>query len=226
MTSSSRSADGRTAARFVPQALPGSGRAFAPAHPEPFRRADGVAERSPAAAPSRESERERAYAEGLAAGRAELPWQEAESLRSAAASLEEAARALGALRRTYLVTHRIALVDLAVALAERVLAREVHVDRDALAGVVERALTLLGDVDPVRVHLCAGDLEAVRAGLAPALERLATENGLTLEADPNLRPGDVRVLAGASRVDARLGECLQRLREDLVEITDSDEAAS
>ena len=49
--------------------------------------------------PTPEEIREEAYAEGVAAGRAELPWQEAEELRGLIETLEEALSGVAELRR-------------------------------------------------------------------------------------------------------------------------------
>lgn len=170
-----------------------------------------------------ESIRREAYEAGRAAGRAELPWSEAEALRTALAALEDTLRSLTALRRGYLVDNRMAVVDLAFAIAEQVLGRAVRTRRDTIVELLARALPLAGDADVIHVHLATSDLEALRSGEAPALTRFVEEHGLTTEADDALSPGESRILAGRTRVDARLGEVLRRLREDIAEIAESAE---
>lgn len=202
-------------ARFVADRTPAGAEAFRPA---------GLAGDA-AAAESREpdaAERVReAYEKGLAAGRAELPWREAEAVRSAASALEEAARGLAALRRSYLVEQRRALVDLALAVAEHVLGRVVAADLDALASVVECVLAELPEAAPVELRFSTRDHETLAAGLAPALSALAEEHGIAVTADARLAPGDVRARARDTEVDARLRTLLRRLREELLEAAES-----
>jgi flagellar assembly protein FliH len=163
--------------------------------------------------------------QGAAAARAELPFAEAETLRTAAGALEEAARSVAALRRGYLAENRRLLVELAVAVAERVLARRIEADPDALLGVVERALAELGDAPELRLKLSERDRQAVEAGRALELAAFAERHGVAVEADPALAPGDVRILAGRTQVDARIGVVLRRIREELVACADAPEAA-
>ena len=177
-----------------------------------------------APAPDLETIRREAYEAGRAAGRAELPWTEAETVRSVLAALEEALRGLTALRRGYLVDNRTAALELAFAIAEQLLGRAVRTRPDVVAELLARALPLAGDAAAIEVHLSTRDLEALRAGEAPALARLVEEHGLTLEADAALAPGEGRVLAGRTRVDARLGEVLRRLREEMSDLAESTEA--
>lgn len=172
-----------------------------------------------------EAVRAEAFAAGRAAERAECPWQEAETLRSATLALEEALRGVGALRRGYLVDQRTALVELACALAERVLGAAVAASSDSIASVVERALANLGEAEGIRLRLSSRDVEAIRAGLAPELARIVEAHGVELEVDPTLAAGDARVLAGRTRVDARLAETLRRLREEMLELVDLQEDA-
>jgi flagellar assembly protein FliH len=210
------------AAQFVELPLAES-RRFEPAAPGAAAAPAGAAAEPHAPAVDLEELRRAAFEEGRAAGRAELPWQDADALRAALGSLEEAARALDATRRGYLRAQRRALVELAIAVAERVLARAVAADPDALVLLVARALDLLGEEEPLRVRLCAAHVETCAQGLAPELARLVEERGVALEPDRELSPGDVRVQAGRCQVDARLGECLRRVREDLGELIEREE---
>lgn len=172
-----------------------------------------------------EAIRAAAYEAGREAGRAECPWQEAEGLRVAIHALDEALHGVAALRRGYLLDQRSALVELACALAERVLGAAVAVRLDAIAGVVERALAVVGEPEAIRLRLAPGDVARIREGLAPELQRLIEAHGVVLESDPALRAGDARVLAGRTRVDARLGETLRQLREEMLELVDLQEEA-
>lgn len=197
---------------FVPDPLPAGPGARG------FRDASGGAPRD--AAPAEESPEERtqrAYERGLAEGRAALPWNEAEALRTATAALEEAARAFHDLRRSYLLAQRRAVLDLALAVAERILARELRVNEEALLVVVARALEHMGAEGGVEIRVAPGDRETLQRGLARELAAFAEAAEIHVVADPSLAPGTLRVSGEASEVDLRLGSILERLREELDE---------
>lgn len=179
-----------------------------------------LAESEPAAAPAPDPDEiaRRAYAEGLEAGRGELPWREAEALRTAVAAVESAARSLADLRRGYLLENRRALVELAVVIAERILARRLETDPDALAALVERAAGAVGEEAPVRVLLSPADFDTCQAGIEDRLRHLADRGELRVEAHSGLERGEARVAAGASEVDARLPAILERVRDELAEV--------
>jgi flagellar assembly protein FliH len=211
----------RPRAGFVPQpfsAPPAAARAgSAPAAPAPELGQEVLrAAREEGVAAGREA--------GLREGREEgARAVEREALGPALEALEEAARGLAALRGSYLRAQRGLVVELALAVAERLLAREVALDADVLAGVIERALAALGDQPALRVLMNSGDLARVQRGLAPRLAALAAGAGLALEAAPDLVPGDVRVQAARSEVDARRAELLRRVRAELDETLEVEE---
>lgn len=218
---------------FVPDPPLSARRAFRPAAARgaPGDAAAGPSEGEPAAPsaaphePTADPSYERGLAEGLARGREEgaaqarasLPIEDLERLRAASTALDEAARGITALRRGYWLENRKILVALAVAVAERIVRRELATDPDALAPIVERALSALGDASPVQLRLAPAVTEALADGRAVDLAALAAEHGLRVEADPRLSPGDARVLAERTSVDARLSESLRRIAEELRE---------
>jgi flagellar assembly protein FliH len=168
-----------------------------------------------AAAPEPEELLRQTYERGREAGRAELPWREAEALQSARAALEKAARALGDERRETLRAQRETVIELALAVAGRILEREVAARLDALEPLLERALTLLADKAPLVLYLAPRDLETLRAGGAPAIEALADGVLEKIDADPELLPGNARLAAGSAGVDASIHTILAQFRSEL-----------
>jgi len=218
---------------FVPEVALAARARFQPVPlvPSAAAAADGVGPKATPVGPRdavRDEAYERGFREGLAKGREEgaeaaraaLPIEDAELLRSAAASFAEAARGVAALRRGYWVENRKTVVELALCVAERLLRRELSTDPDALAGVVERALEALGEVPALRLRLSVVDAEALSDGRAPGLAELSRRHGIEVEADPRLVPGDARVLSERTAVDARLAESLRRIGEELSELAE------
>lgn len=202
---------------FAPEPLPDRVVDFAPAEVM-----DPVED--PAEAQARLAEALRnAYAEGHAAGRAELPWSEAETLTATCAALDRAGRDFEVLARDYLRAQRRGVVELALALARGILDAELEADPEALLRVVERARAELGEGDVV-VTLARRDLAVLSAGEPAPLERLVRE-GMRFESDPGLAPGDSRVACGDAEVDARVEALLAPAREVLLDLADADPTA-
>jgi len=166
---------------------------------------------------------EQAFEEGVAEGRGELPVAEAEALSQAADALAQAVAQLGQWRRNEQRRLRHVALQVARLVAERVICCELHQDLDLLTPRVEAALGLLGGAEPLRVTLAPADQEVLAANGAPRLERLLTEWGAVLEADPTLAPGDVLVRGGETLVDGRLTSVLDRVGEALAELVGVDE---
>lgn len=156
-----------------------------------------------------------AFEEGQAGVHAERPAEENEDLSGAVRVLESSARALTELRQDQLAANRRFVMDLAVAIAEKVIGRAVRTDPEVLASLVERALTPLGDGGTVELSLSSEDHETLTSRLTHTLERLRRDFDIEVRPDPALLPGDVRVGQGRAEVDARIAELLRRVREDL-----------
>lgn len=148
----------------------------------------------------RELERARAgaLADGLAEGRA----------RSAAEVLD-----LARIRDAGLEGLHEEIVALAAAMAARILEREVAAPGE-VAAMAARALGRMRDARRAVLRVSPDDLEAVSRDAA--LRRVA--GGVRVEPDPALAPGDVRVVAPAGDVDARIATQLAALCRALGEV--------
>lgn len=168
------------------------------------------------AASSLEGRLAAAFEEGREAGRAELPWNEAGVLSTAAGALASAGEALALIQRDGLRSQRVAIVDLGLTIARHLLAREIEADPDALVAQVSDALELVQGHAPPVVYLSQADHETLRGGGAPGLERLVGDWGATLEADPELARGQARVEGGESLIELELDRALARIRAELL----------
>jgi flagellar biosynthesis/type III secretory pathway protein FliH len=101
-----------------------------------------------------------------------------------------------------------------VAIARKLVQREVEADPALVGGLVTRALALFAPASAVQVRLHPGDLEALRA----ELDRLAAagrEVTVQWVPDPSLARGDVVVESGLRIVDGRSDVALRALYEQL-----------
>ncbi|MGH9608580.1 MAG: FliH/SctL family protein [Bryobacteraceae bacterium] len=126
------------------------------------------------------------------------------------ASAERLAQALGelaVLKRRVRNEAEMELVKLALAIARRILRRELATDPEAIQGVAHAALQRLQNRELHRVRIFPAGAETVRAclehsGAAPAIEVVA---------DPSLRPGDVLFETSAGELDASIETQLQEI---------------
>jgi flagellar biosynthesis/type III secretory pathway protein FliH len=164
--------------------------------------------------------RERAaFERGVSEGRAALPWREAEALATALAALEQTARKLGALRRGYLIECRSTLVELACAIAERILDRAPDLRSEALAALVLRALEATApEARPIVVRVAPVD-HATLLAARPAPESLA------IECDASLPPGEAHIATRNGDVRASVAIALEQIGAALREALDAQDSA-
>lgn len=107
------------------------------------------------------------------------------------------------------------LVELAFAVARRVLAREFERDRGAVVEIAARALAAARRRVEVAVRVNPADVEVLRAAEPRLLEQLSRARGLRLVGDASIDPGGAVVETEAGVVDARLATQLEGLRRAL-----------
>ncbi|MGA2881534.1 MAG: FliH/SctL family protein [Bryobacteraceae bacterium] len=174
---------------------------------DPRRNSHGDAERE--AARKLDQARREAYAEGLAAGRQ----QAEEQFRPAVQGLADTLNTLARLRESIREETIQDLVHLSTSIAARVIHREVAVDPDALAGLIQAAFSKLQsrEINRVRMH---PTLEALVRKL---LEQAGAPKNLTLTADPNLKPTEVFFETAQGILDASVETQLREIERGLID---------
>lgn len=168
-----------------------------PRHPPPPPEVDDCDEET---IPVDEAERLRqlAFAEGLRAGEEKC---RAALGAEAQAMMERVGKTLVELRLLRVKLRREAeedLVRLSIAIARRVLHRELQVDAAALDGVVKAALEKLASqsCSKVRTH------PSHRAALEQVLARCDPGGGIVIQPDASLQPGDLLFETSRGTLDA------------------------
>lgn len=174
---------------------------------DPRRNTHGNAERD--AARRQDQARREAYAEGLAAGRQ----QAEEQFRPAVQGLAETLDALARLRESIREETIQDLVHLATSIAARVIHREVAVDPDALAGLIQAAFSKLQsrEINRVRMH---PTLEALVRKL---LEQAGAPKNLVLMPDASLKPAEVFFETSQGILDASVETQLREIERGLID---------
>lgn len=170
------------AARWAPPPITGAQRVFSAPEPDARETAEAALRRAQA----------QGHAEGYAAGLREARDQAAR----VSAVLDHLAQPLAQL------DHELerALIGACMQAARRLVAEELELHPDKVAGAVREAVAALGDgARELRIHLHPQDAQLLRDSLS-----LETEAAWKLVPDATLARGDCRINSEAARVDARL----------------------
>lgn len=152
---------------------------------------------------------EAAYHRGEAAGAQAA----AERLTAPLAGLGQLARELGALRPRVRAEAELAVVQLAVAIARRVLHREISTDPEALAGLVKSACERLNARELNRLRVAPGGA----AVLEEHRSRIGLPPGLVIAADPALAPGSAIFETVRGEMDASVETQLEEIERGLAD---------
>lgn len=156
-----------------------------------------------------EAARREAFHQGIEEGRRQAGAElEAEHARLARA-IEEAAGLKARLR----ASAERELVGLALAIARRILRRELHVDAEAVLGLAKAALekASLREVTEVRLH------PALAAPVRAHLARIGAPQSIEVREDPSLEPGAVLVETLRGTIDASLETQLAEIDRGLAD---------
>lgn len=172
---------------------------------------------APAAAPSAESldaiEREaftKGYAQGERAGNEAAVARADAMLRRLAQTIEE----LQALRGELIHRTERQVVELALAIARKVIQREASIDHDLLIAMARVALDRLADTATASIRLHPEDHAAVVGRSTAALT--AAGHAVEIAADPAVRRGSCVVRSDVGSIDVGVGAQLDELTRALL----------
>ncbi len=173
----------------------------------------GAADILSAAWAEAERVRERARREGEAAGRTEgLAAASAESA-GAVAALGSAIRALAELREELIAAVERQAAELALRLAEQIVAAAIAVEPERVVDVTRSALRRLTDRHQVTVLVNPSDLELLSAAAEPLGQELGGIDHFAVQADRRIARGGAMVRTDYGELDMSVGAQLQTARE-------------
>jgi flagellar assembly protein FliH len=165
------------------------------------------------AAAEAERIRGRAHEEGLAAGRAEGLERGAQELAAAVAALAAAAAAIESLRGETVEGVERDAIDLALALAGKILEGTLQARPELVVEVVRGALRRIGDRRRITVVVNPRDLETLRGAIESMTAQGSGVELCDLQADERVAAGSAIVRTAEGEVDASVGTQLERARE-------------
>lgn len=163
------------------------------------------AETAAAAEAARSEARERGHAEGIEAARRELE----PALRALGAALEEMTRER---ERSVEALEREA-VELALQIAEKVLAGALAVQPERVVAVVQGTLRRIVERERVTVLVNPDDLELVRGAAGSLTGALGGIERLEIQGERRVARGGALLRTADGEIDARVAQQLERVRE-------------
>ena len=148
--------------------------------------------------------KQEAFAEGLRQAREEATAQ----VRSLQDSVGQTLASLAQTKRKLRQEGEVELLKLSLAIARRILHREISIDAEALHGLVHAAMQKLQnrEISRVRVHPAGAD--AVRT----ALERIGAAPAIEISSDPSLKGGDMVFETQFGELDASIDSQLAEIQ--------------
>jgi flagellar assembly protein FliH len=159
----------------------------------------------------RHAARQQGYEEGFQAGMAAAR----EELAPATAAVGEALTEAQKLRGETADAVEARAVELALRVAEKVVAGTLEVQPERVVDVVRGALRCLVDRERVTVQVNTLDLELVREAVEPVVSALGGIDHLEVQEDRRVTRGGALVRSAAGEVDATIETKLERAREVL-----------
>jgi len=166
-----------------------------------------------------------AYAEGMRRGIEAGKARFAESVAESAAALQAASEAMRAAHDAFLDSLTPQLIELAGAIARRILQRESKMDPDLALRTARRALEQLVEREAVVLHVNPKDADALRAQKIALLDEFDGVRQITVMSDPEIAPGGCLVETEKVHVDARIDAQLDRILDDLHKIPEPPAAS-
>jgi len=152
-----------------------------------------------------------AYAEGVQRGMEAGQAEFRKNVGAAAQVLEVAATEVRRARETFLASLETQVVELAHAIAARILHREASSDPEVALRTAREALAHLADRERVTLRVNPRDLDALRAEQVSILEEFDGVGDLRIVGDDSVAPGGCLAETERLLVDARLEAQLKNL---------------
>lgn len=155
-----------------------------------------------------------AYQQGLAAGEAAAGQQAQARLEPVVAGLSGIVAELAGMRRKFRAEAEGATVALAMAIARRVLNRELNTDPEAILGLVKAAFDRCDARETHRLRISPVDAAAIQENRA----RLGLPPGLEIVGDGALGPGSAIFETSRGELDASLDTQLGEIERGLTDV--------
>jgi flagellar assembly protein FliH len=104
-------------------------------------------------------------------------------------------------------------IELALAVAEKIVCREVSTRQDTVLNVIKAALSKVRDSEKIKIKINPTDLAYLKEPETPLTDFLPKSENITLEGDENIHMGGCIIETGFGDIDARIDRQLQLVEE-------------
>ena len=175
---------------------------------------------------------EQAYRKGFAEGKAQglsdgqetgfkLGTKKIEPLMSA---IKEALIQLNAIREETYRQLEKEVVELAIAIAQKVICREIATDRETVVCVAKEALAKVDDPGKVKIRINPSDLKFINETKYQLANLIPDVNNVTFEAEENIQSGGCIIETELGEIDARIEKQLQAVKESFLSTMEKENA--
>ena len=105
------------------------------------------------------------------------------------------------------------VVELALAIARKVICREIEVDKEVVVCVAREALTQVKDPGNIKIKLNPSDLEFINQTKYQLSELIGDIDNVTLESEDSIQSGGCVIETNLGEIDARIEKQLQAVEE-------------
>lgn len=157
----------------------------------------------------------RAHEEGVAAGRAEGAAAAEARFTGLITALKQQIDGLTAYRSSLLREAEQGALELALAVARRVVHHEISLNRETVAHVIRDAMRQIGDATQTRIRLNPEDFELMNRDWSLFKDHLGQVEGIQFEADEQVDRGGCIVETDVGGIDARMAHQLDTVEQAL-----------
>jgi len=160
-----------------------------------------------------EAETRRSYARGLEEGRAAGRKEAYKCFRPILRRLVEEVRSLEAATKAVYRSTETGLVDLAVSIAEKIVAKELSLDRGRIVELLSKALEKVENAERIRIRVHPEDLEILDTCKAEGLFCLDDLGRVEVTPDIHIQKGGCMVESNLGTIDGRLEKQFEVIQE-------------
>ena len=127
--------------------------------------------------------------------------------------LQQALMQLGNLRKNAYQIIEQEAVELALAIARKIICREIEVDKEVVVCVARKALSKVEDPGNVKIKMNPADLQFINQTKYKLSEMIGNIDNVTIEPGENIQSGGCVVETDLGEIDARIEKQLQAVEE-------------
>ena len=108
------------------------------------------------------------------------------------------------------------MVELALAIAQKVICREIATDKETVVCVAKEALAKVDDPGKIKIKMNPSDLQFINETKYQLSNLIADVNNVTFEAEESIQSGGCVIETDLGEIDARIEKQLQAVEESFL----------